>query len=120
MHIDTGSRDSVEMTYTRQSNIYLGDASSQVSEFLIEPRPCIFLDPNKIDWEDNENYHHWNLGKVVSDFRELEATLDSAFEAHPHFRPIQSEYFADIISMEETPASVRAARAISAYLQNPP
>ena len=118
MHVDTGSRDSVEMTYTRQSDIYLGDASSQVYEFLIEPRPCIFLDPNKIDWKGNEEYHHWGLGKVVNDFRELEAALDAAFETHPHYRPIQLKYFADTFSMEETPAALRAARAISAYLKN--
>jgi len=31
----------IDMTYTRLADVYLGDVSSQVYEFLREPRPCL-------------------------------------------------------------------------------
>ncbi len=43
IQVDLGSRASTDMTYTQAADIYLGDASSQVYEFLYRPRPCLFL-----------------------------------------------------------------------------
>jgi hypothetical protein len=49
--IDTGSQASADMTYMLNSDIYLGDVSGQVYEFLLEPRPCIHLslEPRMVD-----------------------------------------------------------------------
>jgi hypothetical protein len=41
--IDTGSEASSDMTYMLGADIYMGDVSSQIYEFLLEPRSCIFL-----------------------------------------------------------------------------
>jgi hypothetical protein len=38
IHIDLGSRASSNMTYTNRADIYLGDVSSQIYEFLLRPR----------------------------------------------------------------------------------
>ena len=53
------------MTYTEAALVYIGDASSQVYEFLRRPRPCIFLNFEQVDWRDRENYSHWHLGQVI-------------------------------------------------------
>ncbi|WP_205012753.1 hypothetical protein [Nitrosomonas sp. HPC101] len=50
IHVDIGSQASTDMTYTQAADIYLGDASSQVYEFLQRPRPCVFLNPKHLDW----------------------------------------------------------------------
>jgi len=38
IHIDTGSINSVDMSYTRAADIYIGDVSSQVYEFIERPK----------------------------------------------------------------------------------
>jgi len=43
IRVDMGSRHSIDMSYTTSADAYLGDVSSQVYEFLLTPRPCIFL-----------------------------------------------------------------------------
>ena len=63
--IDTGSRASTTMAYTNAADIYLGDASSQVYEFLLRPRPCLFVDAHRTAWQDNPNYAHWQAGPVI-------------------------------------------------------
>ena len=42
IHFDFGSPNSVDMTYTLAADIYLGDVSSQIYEWIIKPRPAIF------------------------------------------------------------------------------
>lgn len=118
MLIDTGSTASVDMTYTEAADIYLGDASSQVYEFLHRPRPCIFVNAAKAQWRDDPNYAHWNAGPVVEDIAGLDAALRSAFDDHPRYLPAQQRLFADTFDLNETPSSERAALAIAAYLDN--
>nr|TFG55661.1 MAG: hypothetical protein E4H34_00045 [Hyphomicrobiales bacterium] len=77
IHVDTGSRRSIDMTYTRAADIYLGDGSSQVYEFIARPRPCIFLNSHKIVWKNNANFAHWNFGQVLNDPSQLEDTLEN-------------------------------------------
>ena len=67
--IDTGSERCVDMTYTSAADIYVGDVSSQVCEFLETPRPCVFLNAHQIDWQNNPDFAHWHFGDVVDDPR---------------------------------------------------
>src|SRR3546814_8277328 len=61
MLIDTGSLASIDMTYTLAADIYLGDVSSQVYEFMLQPRPYLFLDAEGVDGcERNQNYRERN------------------------------------------------------------
>ena len=78
IHIDLGSKSCVDMTYTLDASIYLGDASSQVYEFLLRPRPCIFLNANNVQWKDSPDYLHWNCGPVLEDVAALDHTLAMA------------------------------------------
>ena len=47
------------------SDSYLGDVSSQVYEFMLEPRPCIQLNDHYADWQGDTNYFHFTLRLVA-------------------------------------------------------
>lgn len=92
--IDTGSERSVDMSYMLGADMYLGDVSSQVYEFLLEPRPCIFLNPDRLDWADNPFYAHWHFGDVVTDTGpDFERALAAAFTRHGEYLPRQRAGF---------------------------
>lgn len=111
--VDTGSRASTDMTYTQAADIYLGDASSQIYEFLLRPRPCVFLNTHRVRWEGDPNYAHWRAGEVIDDPAALPDALARAEALHREkFRPVQEDLFADSFDLAETPSSVRAADVI--------
>jgi hypothetical protein len=114
MHIDLGSRASTDMSYTMAADIYLGDASSQVYEFLLRPRPCIFLNSHCIAWEGNPDFAHWRAGQVISDPSELEVALSRAEELHEsQYLAVQEQLFADSFDLDGRPSSERAADALA-------
>ncbi len=116
-HIDLGSERSADMTYTLNSDIYLGDVSSQVYEFLIKPRPCIFLNAHRVKWQGDPAYFHWTLGQVVETVKGLEQALDQAFEMQEKFEPLQKKAFDYTFYSEPgTTAAQRGAKAISEFL----
>ncbi|BAK82469.1 hypothetical protein [Komagataeibacter medellinensis] len=92
MIIDLGSNRSVDMTYTMGSDLYLGDVSSQVSEFLINPRPCLFLNAHRTRWQGDPNYQSWTLGNVLENLDNLDHALDRAFLSHANFLDRQKVY----------------------------
>ena len=118
IHIDTGSSASSDMTYMLAADIYLGDVSSQVYEFLLKPRPCIFLNGHHVAWQDNPFYVHWRLGQVVDDVQaELANALERAFDSHPEFLGRQQEAFAYTFHTEPHGAAAqRGADAIASFL----
>ena len=113
MLIDTGSAASLDMTYTRAADIYLGDVSSQVYEFLIRPRPCVFLNAHGAAWRGNPDYAFWNCGLVVERVDDLRPALAAD---HATYRPAQEAAVRDTFSVGELPASTRAADAVAQYL----
>lgn len=116
IHIDLGSRASTTMTYTQAADIYLGDASSQVYEFLLRSRPCIFLNPQGHAWEGDKNFGHWRLGKVIAGADQLGEALASASADHADgYRQVQEELFADSFDLTQEPSARRAARAVAAF-----
>ncbi|GGY99226.1 hypothetical protein [Novosphingobium colocasiae] len=117
MLIDTGSARSTDMTYTRSADIYLGDASSQIYEWIARPRPAIFLNPRRIDWHDDPNFAHWQLGPVVSDIAGMAHALDAAQASPDGYAARQAEAFARTFSVESVPAAERAARALVDLLE---
>src|SRR3546814_13919965 len=60
-----GSERSIDMSYTGSADLYLGDVSSQVAEYLYRPRPCVFLNAQGVDWQEDPNYRFWSLGPVI-------------------------------------------------------
>lgn len=116
--IDKGSPALADMSYIVAADVYLGDVSSQVYEFLLEPRPCIFLNGHGIRWENDPYYLYWTLGQVVNDVdTELRPALEQAFSSHPHYLPKQHEAFAYTFRSEpDSTAARRGADAIAEFL----
>lgn len=112
IHIDLGSRASTDMTYTEVADIYLGDVSSQVYEFLLNPRPCIFLNAHDTKYEGDPNFAHWQAGPVIDDVARLGETLGAAFGSHRDYLPIQKRLFETSFDLTDKPSSERAADVI--------
>lgn len=112
--VDTGSERSVDMTYTRAADIYLGDASSQIYEWIARPRPAVFLNPAGFAWRDDPDFAHWQLGEVVDRIGDLPGALDRQFADPDRFRAAQAAAFRSTFDQGEQSASARAASAIMA------
>ncbi|MEO9635333.1 MAG: hypothetical protein ABJF89_00220 [Parasphingorhabdus sp.] len=120
IHIDTGSEYSVDMTYTRAADVYLGDVSSQIYEYIQQPRPAIFLNSHDAQWQGNANYDHWNFGPVLDDISGLGTALEAVSPLPASYRKAQSQAFARSFDMDDaTPPSERAAHAIAEFLDLP-
>ena len=116
IHIDLGSRLSTTMAYTQRADLYLGDVSSQVYEFMLEPRPCVFLNSHRFAWRGDPNFAHWCAGPVIEDVGGLDAAM--ARSRHEHeavWRPIQEVLFSQSFDLTEQPSAERAARAVARF-----
>jgi hypothetical protein len=119
MHIDLGSERSADMTYTRAADIYIGDVSSQVVEFIVRPRPCLFLNPAHVNWRDNLHYRFWQLGTVVDDIEQLDAALAASTPLSPAMESLQKDYLRDTLGIiEPGQAAPRGADAIVEFLRS--
>ncbi len=120
IHIDTGSTRSVDMTYTSAADIYLGDVSSQIYEFIRTPRPAIFLNSHDAEWRGNPNYEHWTFGPVLDDIAGLGAALSEIQPLPGAYREAQARAFAYSFDRDSAhPPSQRAAAAIADFLEIP-
>jgi hypothetical protein len=89
--IDLGSPRCNDMTYTLGADIYVGDVSSQVYEFLSKPRPCVFLNPGVHGWEKDPSFASWHFGAVVDDPAEAYRAIVDAPIRQPEFAARQEE-----------------------------
>lgn len=87
--VDLGSPRLVDMTYTLGADLYIGDVSSQVYEFLIRPRPCLFINAHNAAWAGNADYAMWQLGDVVTPDCAILPAIERAFQHHSAYRPLQ-------------------------------
>jgi CDP-glycerol glycerophosphotransferase (TagB/SpsB family) len=100
------------------ADLYLGDVSSQVAEFLIRPRPCIFLNAHHAHWQNNKDYRFWTLGQVIDSPDELGKALSLAFTRQDEFEGRQRAYVAETFEhQDKSPTSPGAADAIMRFLQ---
>lgn len=113
--IDAGSPASTDMSYTNLADVYLGDVSSQIYEFLLRPRPVLHLDAHHTKWHADEAYGHWNAGLVIRPHEDIIAAVNKAIETHGTFLPIQRAMLDDTFSVTEDPSSLRAAHAIAEF-----
>ena len=114
--IDLGSDRLFDMSYTSGADLYLGDVSSQVYEFLSTPRPCLFLNAHEVDWEGDPDYLFWTLGDVIDDIADLPDALDQATAHHPRYIDAQRERLAESIGGDPAGAARRGADAIARFL----
>lgn len=111
--IDTGSQRCVDMTYTRLADVYIGDVSSQVYEFIYTPRPVIYLNPKDHDWENDPYFTNWHFGTVYANAQGLADHIDAgAHETNPHEQQQRSAAEKTFGKNVEQSASI-AAKALS-------
>lgn len=117
-HIDFGSKNSVDMSYTKSADIFIGDVSSQVYEFIIKPRPCLFLNAHNFDFKEDSNFRFWKCGEVIDSISDLNEALKYALEKFKTtFKPIQEKITSEnYYSKEGFTASELAANAIETIL----
>ncbi|MCC8997400.1 MAG: CDP-glycerol glycerophosphotransferase family protein [Nitrosomonas sp.] len=114
--IDLGSVSSINMDYSLGADIYLGDVSSQVYEFLYKPRPCIFLNSHRADWVGNPNYKFWECGSVLTSVKDLGSVLEKINDIQERYRETQVKMFKSTFDLNDLPSSLRAAKAIQSFL----
>jgi len=112
VHCDLDSFAMVDGSYTAAADLYLGDTSSQVVEFLMRPRPCVFLDPAGVAWEGDPSYAMWEAGEVVTDIAALDAALARAPERHSRHIEAQERFASAQLGDTSGAAPARAARVI--------
>ena len=115
--VDLGSERCTDMTYTEAADLYLGDVSSQIYEFLRRPRPCVFIDSHGTDWRSDDNYRHWQAGPVLQTVDDLMPAIDAAFAGRTDYAQVQRSLFEYSIDLAETPSSRRGAEAIMGFVQ---
>ncbi len=116
IHIDLGGPRCCDMTYTEAADVYLGDVSSQVYEFLRVPRPCLFLNATKRDRTGDENYAHWALGPVETTVDGVIAAVDRARASHEDYRRAQAAAFRQTFDLDGRSCAERAADAIAGMI----
>lgn len=114
--IDLGSDRSVDLSYTIAADLYVGDVSSQVYEFLAQPRPCVFLNAHGVAWRGNPDYLNWTFGEVIDDPADLLAAIARAPVRHADFRAMQGEAAAAALGNRSPGSAARAADAILAFM----
>lgn len=114
--IDTGSDRSVDMTYTEAADIYIGDISSQIYEFLARPRPCIFLNAHRVKWRNDPSFLHWRFGEVIDDPEELMDAVRRAKSQHHLYAAFQEQMAKETLGDRSPGAARRAADAILNFM----
>ena len=127
--VDLGSERSVDMSYTMAADLYVGDVSSQIYEYQVRPRPCLFINGHDAAWRDNPDYAMWDMGPVIELDDDLDTAIQHAFESWPDYRAVQVKRamaaFDGFVGDEtgnacfsETDPCVRIARMIATDLNN--
>ena len=109
----------VDGSYTGVADVYLGDTSSQVIEFLMRPRPCVFLNAGEAAWEGDPNYAMWVCGEVVEDVADVVAAVDRSALRHAVYAAVQAEFAGRSLGAVEGGAA-RAAGEIVRLLEATP
>lgn len=112
IHVDLGGRRSCDMTYVCAADVYLGDVSSQVYEFIARPRPCAFLDGGRGLDPGDPNSAHARFGPVGDDGRRVLELVDRALLTFGDYRPVQAEAFTRTFDLRDRSCSERAAEAV--------
>lgn len=116
VHSDIDSFAMTDGSYPAAADIYLGDTSSQVIEFLARPRPCVFLNNRHVAWQQREDYAMWASGEVLEDVSQLLDALDRSQNQHALYAEAQRTLVGQWLG-ETTGAPERIVRHILEALE---
>ena len=112
VHADTRGFAMVDGSYMAAADIYLGDTSSQIVEYLGDPRPCVFLNAQRIDWRATDDHQFWTCGDVVDRLEALPEALDAAADRHSLYADVQRAFAAEALGPTDGSAPARCAALI--------
>ena len=115
--VDLDSPRLIDMTYSLTADVYLGDLSSQLYEFLIRPRPVAFVNAHRVDWRNSPRFAGWMLGEVAEDIDDVVAAVDRAVARHPAMIEKQQAAVADALG-DINGAAVRGAGIVAAEIKS--
>ena len=118
VHVDLDSFATVDGSYTAAADLYLGDTSSQLIEFLARPRPAVFLNAHARAWADDPAYAMWRAGEVVDDLADLLPALDRARARHAEYASLQHDLASAALGNASGAGARRAAAAVLRVLAN--
>jgi hypothetical protein len=104
---------------TARRRWHLGDVSSQIAEFMIRPRPCVFINSHGANWKNNPDYLFWELGPVIDTVDALDDSLAGAVATHTRWVEKQQAYFRATFDAEADAigrSAAAGARAIIDFL----
>lgn len=103
-----------DMSYMLGSDGYIGDASSQLYEFLIRPRPVFLLDPNgALRNEGEEALPFLRMGPSAETVENLTKMIEQSTMIGESYRQEQQNLITNTFALSDTPPSQRAADAIA-------
>lgn len=112
--IDVDGPRLFDMSYVLGCDGYIGEASSQLYEFLIRPRPVFLLDPNgALQEQGAEELPFLNTGPIAQNVTELARLLPDHKDIGEKYRRAQEALIAHTFAQSDAPASQRAASAIA-------
>ncbi len=115
--VDLGSPLTTDMTYTLGADIYLGDVSSQVYEFLWKPKPCVFIGSEDTDWQGSADYTHWRFGRVCHSAQAVMEALAAAQDDHGQYREMQTYGALASVGRPDWNPVARAAKTVRSLLR---
>jgi len=112
--IDVESDKLMDATYTMNADVYIGDISSQIYEFLyFDLKPTIFLDSkNKRNWQTDPNFQMWKTGTVNKSATDFKNSVTNVFDNHHKYKHIQKNLISRKFCRSDTPSGLRGAEAI--------
>ena len=119
IYVDVNSGRMMDATYTAQADVYIGDVSSQVYEFLyFGARPVLFLNAIGVkDWRSDPCYKMWRMGDVVNSKKDIGPLIVKCASRHKEtYHDVQGGLLKNKFSITDIPASVRGAKAISEFI----
>ena len=115
--IDLDSPKLNDGTYNALSDVYIGDVSSMVTEWInFKPRPCIFINAHNTSWEGNENYDMWRYGIVTDDPNNFKKVIKGSLSNNPYNKK-QIEHQQKFIHQSDSSSSELCANYILKELE---
>jgi len=112
VHVDLDSFSMVDGSYTTAADIYLGDTSSQLMEYLMRPRPAVFLDPTGRRWQDNPAFAMWRAGEVITRLDDVLPALERSLVRHDEYVGVQQHIAEAALGETSGKGATRAAEEI--------
>lgn len=113
--VDVSSDLLCDMSYTIGSDVYIGDVSSQIYEFLLHARPAFFIDTHSPRGSELP-YLSWQSGDVVRSADQLFGLLPDFRDRGRHYHARQLEIFDYTMSSGGLSSSERGAQALISWL----